>query len=397
MSPTHHQVLQPNASANIADKLLDALAKQLPSSKEKRGDRKLELARDLAVEYETVISQSDRDVINERITFARETKDGLHSKLGFSKFIHAREYYRVARDAYRYAKYVSERGRDTAYLPRQPNSSSVLDPFDHVIRVAQPLYRCYFSCKDAFPSSAMKEEWVAIVWSEACAKTGAYPSPLPQGGQFIDRSMKLLYDMKMKIMPYVESFYGFDASRAPEIIHRNARRAQALLTQMTFIYCEPIFGRTPRYPYCHPIIQKAINITWFQNKNADGIIFHEHFNPISIQTVALALTVIECCIDEWTDGTRMPCDWDEARFKTVYHSHISSLTVLRDQAGHNLKAEIFWRKYNAISSKMHAYTRVPHPNRSQGQEGTIGRFLIPRHKKSFLNILTGQSCPKEQP
>lgn len=38
---------------------------------------------------------------------------------------------------------------------------------------------------------------------------------------------------------------------------------------------------------------------------------------------------IECCIDEWTDGTRMETEWDERRFKTVYQSHISSLNDFR--------------------------------------------------------------------
>jgi hypothetical protein len=42
--------------------------------------------------------------------------------------------------------------------------------------------------------------------------------------------------MKMKIMHAVESLYGFDTSRAPDIISHNARLAQALLTNMAFIY-----------------------------------------------------------------------------------------------------------------------------------------------------------------
>ena len=37
---------------------------------------------------------------------------------------------------------------------------------------------------------------------------------------------------------------------------------------------------------------------------------------------------IECCIDEWTDGTRKETEWDERRFKTVYQSHISTLNDL---------------------------------------------------------------------
>jgi len=39
---------------------------------------------------------------------------------------------------------------------------------------------------------------------------------------------------------------------------------------------------------------------------------------------------IECCIGEWTGGTRRDSNWDEERYKTVYFSHISSLNDLRD-------------------------------------------------------------------
>jgi hypothetical protein len=35
---------------------------------------------------------------------------------------------------------------------------------------------------------------------------------------------------------------------------------------------------------------------------------------------------IECCINEWTSGTRKESLWDEERFKTVYRIHRKSLT-----------------------------------------------------------------------
>ena len=92
---------------------------------------------------------------------------------------------------------VSDRGRDDAFFPRVSPASLApgqfqfgilcileLTPFmietifDRVIKVARPLYRCYLSCEDAFPSPSMKEEWIAVVWSEACAKTGVNSNSL---------------------------------------------------------------------------------------------------------------------------------------------------------------------------------------------------------------------------
>jgi len=141
----------------------------------------------------------------------------------------------------------------------------------------------------------------------------------------------------------VKTLYGFDTSRTPDIIGRNAASAQALLTEMAFIHLEPNFGGIPRHPYRHPIIQRAINIFWFQNQDSDGVVFHDHFTPMPIQTIALALTMIECCINEWTDGTHKEFKWDEEGYKVVYHSHISSLNDLRDHSrrqGEDLVAQL---------------------------------------------------------
>ncbi|KAF8265704.1 hypothetical protein EI94DRAFT_1588060, partial [Lactarius quietus] len=77
--------------------------------------------------------------------------------------------------------------------------------------------------------------------------------------------------------------------------------------------------------YRHPALQRVINITWFQNKDDAGVVFHKHFSPLSVPAVAFILAVMECCIDEWTDGTRKDTEWDDTRFKTVYQSHISSV------------------------------------------------------------------------
>lgn len=54
--------------------------------------------------------------------------------------------------------------------------------------------------------------------------------------QFVVSSIMLLTDMKRMITHHVESLYGFGSSRAPSSISRNTRHAQALLTNMAFIY-----------------------------------------------------------------------------------------------------------------------------------------------------------------
>jgi hypothetical protein len=68
MNASGHHDVPPTLGTLIASTLLDSIVKQLPSSQLERGDRKLERARVIADEFESVISQNDRNLIDERIT-----------------------------------------------------------------------------------------------------------------------------------------------------------------------------------------------------------------------------------------------------------------------------------------------------------------------------------------
>lgn len=132
-------------------------------------------------------------------------------------------------------------------------------------RIAQSLYRCYLSCKDAFPSPEKKAEWIAAVWSDACMRAETNSSPPFQEQvmagalfchniphfrvihQFADSSMVFLTDMKMNIECAVAASYGFDTNKNPGSKARNAKLAQTLLTNSTFIYhvCTVAFPLVP--------------------------------------------------------------------------------------------------------------------------------------------------------
>ncbi len=159
-------------------------------------------------------------------------KVGLDSKSGISKFLHAREYRRAARDAYRFAKvafafdllyrmsYYRHRSMyqtEAEMMPfslnhlthwcllmvgftfafsriLQPDSPCGLeDDSDHVIRVARHLYRCYLSCNDAFPSPYLKDEWIAVVWSDAYARIGGCASSSPLAEEASPVSCQMLH------------------------------------------------------------------------------------------------------------------------------------------------------------------------------------------------------------
>jgi len=68
MSLSGHEDIPSTLRTPITIRLLDTIVRQLPSSQLQLGDQNLERAREIAVEFESVIGQNDRSIIEERIT-----------------------------------------------------------------------------------------------------------------------------------------------------------------------------------------------------------------------------------------------------------------------------------------------------------------------------------------
>ncbi|KAH9029782.1 hypothetical protein EDB83DRAFT_1858208 [Lactarius deliciosus] len=220
---------------------------------------------------------------------------------------------------------MSDKDIDKYFTAQRPGFET---DHDRVTSMALSLSRVYLSCKDAFPTPQMKSEWEAAVWREACAKTQVNLDPSMRSELFVDRSTKLFIDAKKRVTDAVEVFYGFDTRHTTDSISKNATLAQALLSDRSFVHMQPNLD-PPWRPYQHLVIQKAINTTWFRKRVDDGILFHEYFSPLPIPAIAFAITLIECCIDEWTDGTCQETSWDEERFKVTYRSHVGLLDDFR--------------------------------------------------------------------
>ena len=63
---------------------------------------------------------------------------------------------------------------------------------------------------------------------------------------------------------------------------------QNLKTNSAFINDD----RGQRLPYRHPVIQKAVNVIWFNDRSSDGIAFYNNFNPMPYEAIALVLAVV---------------------------------------------------------------------------------------------------------
>jgi hypothetical protein len=140
---------------------------------------------------------------------------GLESKWGIARIMHAREFRRAATHALRFVKvspsyailhnvpysYYHHTLQSKTDNPQSPFwkgdgdepyvadgsnlyqihlgvSDPTTDPtLASVAGIARHLYRCYLSCRDAFPTLKKRDEWTEIVWCEASIRTGLYPGP----------------------------------------------------------------------------------------------------------------------------------------------------------------------------------------------------------------------------
>ena len=109
--------------------------------------------------------------------------------------------------------------------------------------------------------------------------------------------------------------------------------------------------------YNHPIIQKAVNTMWFQNKRDEGVVFTEMFKPIPVPAIAFVLTAvhhiisrsvqlltfncqIEANIDEWLTGEKTGVTFWADEYRTLYKGNIEAL---QDYGHHTKKHDLLGR------------------------------------------------------
>ncbi|KAG2051024.1 hypothetical protein BDR06DRAFT_890687, partial [Suillus hirtellus] len=77
--------------------------------------------------------------------------------------------------------------------------------------------------------------------------------------------------------------------------------------------------------YKTELLQDGINVMWFANRSDEGIVYNKFFNPMPIKVIALTLTAIECCIDEWMQGVKEDIKFTAIAYASVYNNHLNSL------------------------------------------------------------------------
>ncbi|KAG0698268.1 hypothetical protein DFH29DRAFT_855997 [Suillus ampliporus] len=107
-----------------------------------------------------------------------------------------------------------------------------------------------------------------------------------------------------------------------EVIKKNRDLAESLKDGSVFVFKDWL---SKKGIYKTELLQEGINLMWFTNRNDEGIIYYKYFSPVPVRAVALVLTAIECCIDEWMQGLKEDIKFTSATYGPVYNGHFSSL------------------------------------------------------------------------
>ncbi|KAJ7059207.1 hypothetical protein C8F01DRAFT_1085044 [Mycena amicta] len=139
--------------------------------------------------------------------------------------------------------------------------------------------------------------------------------------QVAGRISHLRGEGKTKIAPIVEATW-FETGLNAKIVSRNRKMAQTLKENSGFSYLDP---ENRKGLYKNPVLRKAVNTLWFANRRDEGPSFPELYKPLPIPALALILTLIENCVDEWLTGIKTLTPFTANEYRTVYESHIMSL------------------------------------------------------------------------
>ncbi|KAJ7055465.1 hypothetical protein C8F01DRAFT_994104, partial [Mycena amicta] len=94
-------------------------------------------------------------------------------------------------------------------------------------------------------------------------------------------------------------------------------------------------------------IQPLTNAFWFANRRNDGPFHPEVFKPLPLRALALVLTIMENCVDEWITSTCVDVPFMANKYRSVYQSHIKSLEAFQmHSVMHHILEKILMKLHN---------------------------------------------------
>ncbi|KAK0216894.1 hypothetical protein IW262DRAFT_1463842 [Armillaria fumosa] len=124
----------------------------------------------------------------------------------------------------------------------------------------------------------------------------------------------------MHIKPLINAIYGFATS--DKKVQQNKKKYVMLVTHGAFTCKEP---QLQHYRFENKIIPTAIIEHFFSHCKAPRILWEDDFDPIKPKTLALIVTIVEHCIEEWADGIHKTNKLDDNIQAPCYKGHTKDI------------------------------------------------------------------------
>ncbi|GLB43923.1 hypothetical protein LshimejAT787_1501070 [Lyophyllum shimeji] len=194
----------------------------------------------------------------------------------------------------------------------RPKAGDYDDVIQEYIYHAITLYRVALSTDLAFPSHQQETAGVRSAWKMVCDHFNEPLRLTPRIAKIItNRGSHLRSELKTKARPLVEAFFGFESGQNRKIIAKNRETVEWLKEHSRFVY-----------------------------KTSKTKVFIEDFQPFPIQALALVLSVIECCLDEWMTGIKTSIEFSSKLYGDIYAGHLQHIKEFQDYTMRNKACDL---------------------------------------------------------
>lgn len=238
---------------------------------------------------------------------------------------------------------------------------------------------------EPFPDGAKSREMAEQVWAEICEEyEDSYELTTPMATMMQKRGTRARGQLKDRIRPLVAPAFGLTSPDKKSNIAKNKDKYVLLTTDAAFHYKDL---STLSRAYEHKIIFSSICAAWFKNTKDFGVKYSDCFNPIPNVSLALVLTAIEFCLEEWSTGTYIQGTLNESEDKGRYMNFLKDVKVW---TGANTKVTTNIRKkwHNRARKNTGAANRAV-------AAGHMNEDAITRAKKDMENR-TGETDSEDE-
>ncbi|KAF8551357.1 hypothetical protein OG21DRAFT_1418164 [Imleria badia] len=189
------------------------------------------------------------------------------------------------------------------------------------------IYCALLLSNDLYAPHPKETQWAKTAWGQACCHHEVDHLHDPALLKLITaRTTHLRGQFKLRAQVVIASMYGFETGADHIAIENNHTLFLQLKKDLSFIcYAHGQTLDEHTGIYMMPAIQQVINDMLFKNKGDDGVCWDKYYNSFPVVGFALAITAIECAINEWESGARGMIVFKEHKYSAVFRSHLASL------------------------------------------------------------------------